>query len=218
MPAGRPSETLEGVALAARDGDRAAFEELVLATSADLYALALRLVGNEQDASDVLQESYLRAYRAIGAFRAEASVRTWLYRITANCASSYLARSRRRRRESVLGDDLAPVEFRAEQLPEESLARRDERVLLGEAVGRLPATLRAVVVLHDVYELTHEAIAVELGISQAASKVRLHRARRRLRDELAQRSRAEERAGNGTSRTVRSRQFVPNRDTDRVAG
>src|SRR2546426_5149020 len=90
--------------VAARDGDRDAFEELVRATYADTYTLAYRLTGDEEDARDVVQEAYLRAYRGLKRFRGDAQFSTWLYRITANCASTLLARRTRHRHEE-LNDD-----------------------------------------------------------------------------------------------------------------
>jgi ribosomal protein L33 len=78
----------------ARDGDRRAFDELVRATYVDTYTLAHRLTGDEEDARDVVQETYLRAYRGLARFRGDAQFTTWLYRITANCASTHLGRRR----------------------------------------------------------------------------------------------------------------------------
>ena len=121
---------------AARNGDRAAFDELVRRTYVDTYTLAMRLTANEEDARDVVQESYLRAWKGIKRFRGDAQFSTWMYRITANAAAA------------------------------------------------LPPKLRSAVVLKDVYGLSHEAIAEDLGISVAAAKVRLHRGRKRLRDVL----------------------------------
>jgi RNA polymerase sigma-70 factor (ECF subfamily) len=175
--------SLEDLALAARDGDVDAFGRLVVATSPQVYALARRLVGNDDDAADVMQETYLRAFRAISAFRREAGVTTWLYRIAANCSATHLERRRRRRSEH-LGDDVAIAEPRRERDPQAAADDGDDRRRLVAALGALPYELRAVVVLRDVYDLPHEAIAQELGISRAAARVRLHRARRRLRDAL----------------------------------
>ena len=172
----------ELVALA-RDGDRAAFENLVTATSGECYALALRLVGNEHDASDVLQESYLRAFRSMRRFRGEAAFQTWLHRIVVNCSISFVDR-RRRHDHAALDDGLDVVETRPERDPELAATSGDDRDRILDALDALPHCLRVVVVLRDVYDLPHEAIARELGISQTASKVRLHRARRRLRDQL----------------------------------
>ena len=91
----------------ARAGDRDAFEELVRATYCEVFGLALRMTGDEHDASDVAQEAYLRAYRSIGRFRGDASFSTWMYRITANCASSLLARPDRGPHQTL--DTVAPV-------------------------------------------------------------------------------------------------------------
>ena len=77
------------------DGDRAAFDELVQATYLDTYTLAFRLTGDEEDARDVVQESYLRAYRGLKRFRGDAQFTTWMYRITANCAATYLGQAQR---------------------------------------------------------------------------------------------------------------------------
>ncbi|MEP6660782.1 MAG: RNA polymerase sigma factor [Acidimicrobiales bacterium] len=171
------------LALSARDGDDAAFEQLVRATYADTYTLAYRLLSNEEDARDVTQEVYLRAYRGLGRFRGDAQVTTWLHRITANTAMSQRSRRLRHRHER-LDADLAVVDGRAEHDPAGKADADDLRTRVEGALRELPARLRAVVVLRDVYDLTHEAIAAELGISETAAKVRLHRARRKLRERL----------------------------------
>jgi len=167
----------------AKDGDREAFDELVRQTYGDAYTLAYRLMRNEEDARDVVQEAYLRAYRGLGRFRADARFSTWMYRIVANCASTALSR-RSRSRHDDLPDDAAVADDRPEADPEMMAEATFLRDRVDEALARLPARLRAVVVLRDVYDLPHEAIAAELGISEAAAKVRLHRARRRLREQL----------------------------------
>lgn len=167
----------------ARSGDRAAFEELVRATYADTYTLAYRLTGDEEDARDVVQETYLRAFRGLKRFRGDAQFTTWLYRITANCANTHLGRRVRHRHEE-LEDDDSVVDERPEADPQQRAENEALRGRLRGAIEALPPRLRAVVVLRDVYDLPHEAIAEELGISESAAKVRLHRARRRLRDDL----------------------------------
>ena len=78
----------------AKSGDREAFDRLVRITHSDSYALALRLTGSTEDARDVVQEAYLRAYRSIGRFRGDALFSTWLYRIVANCAATHIGRRR----------------------------------------------------------------------------------------------------------------------------
>ena len=174
---------LSELVVAARDGDQLAFEQLVKATYAGTYTLAFRLTGDEEDARDVVQESYLRAFRGLKRFRGDAQFTTWLYRITANCASTHLGRRTKHRHDELL-DDSPIAETNPEFDPE---ARSDASALrerLNIALRDLPPRLRAVVVLRDVYDLPHEAIAAELGISESAAKVRLHRARRKLREHL----------------------------------
>jgi RNA polymerase sigma-70 factor, ECF subfamily len=168
---------------AAAAGDRSAFDELVRQTYVDTYTLALRLCSDEEDARDVVQDAYLRAWKSIGRFRGDAAFSTWMYRITANCASTFVTRRRRLRTEP-LSLRQEPIDLHPESQPEamfESNADLDE---VGRALADLPPRLRAVVVLKDVYGLPHETIAEELGISVSAAKVRLHRGRRRLRDAL----------------------------------
>ena len=153
-------------------------------TYADTYTLAYRLTGDEEDARDVVQEAYLRAFRGLERFRGDAEFSTWMYRITANCASTFLVRRTRHRHEE-LDDELAGDDRPAARpIPRGASRPVPCRERLQQALVSLPPRLRAVVVLRDVYDLPHEAIAAELGISVSAAKVRLHRARRRLREDL----------------------------------
>src|SRR5437764_13684736 len=99
---------------AAKAGDRGAFDELVRRSFVDTFTLARRLTGNEEEPRDVVQDAYLRAWRGIGKFRGDAQFSTWLYRITANSASTYVQRRRRQRAEP-FHDDFEPVDDRAEQ-------------------------------------------------------------------------------------------------------
>lgn len=192
MPREQARDMVELVALA-RDGDREAFDEIVRVTHADTYTLAYRLTGDEEDARDVVQEAYLRAYRGLRRFRGDAQFSTWMYRITANCAATHLGRGARHRH-----DDLDAAESVADVRPDGDPQLRadadDLRGRLRVALDGLPPRLRAVVVLRDVYDLPHEAIAAELGISESAAKVRLHRARNKLREQLFPRRAGESRA------------------------
>lgn len=167
----------------AKAGERGAFEELVRATYGEVYALAFRLTGDVDDACDVVQDSYLRAYRGMRSFRGDAAFTTWMYRITANCAATSLVRRRRARHEP-LEDDSPLADARPDHDPEAMAGASLERDRVSTALQALPPRLRAVVVLRDLYDLPHAAIAEELGISETAAKVRLHRARRKLRERL----------------------------------
>jgi RNA polymerase sigma-70 factor (ECF subfamily) len=177
-----PQDVADLVA-AAKDGDRVAFDELVRLTYAATYTLAYRLTGDEDDARDVVQEAYLRAYRGLRRFRGDAQFSTWLYRITANCAATHLGR-RARHRHDELDDTLPVADDRPDHDPQLRADADDLHGRLQAALAALPDRLRAVVVLRDVYDLPHESIAAELGISESAAKVRLHRARHKLREQI----------------------------------
>jgi RNA polymerase sigma-70 factor (ECF subfamily) len=166
----------------AQQGDRTAFDELVRLTHAETYTLALRLTNNAEDAADVVQDTYLRAYRSIDRFRGEAQFTTWLYRITANCASTQLSKRARHRHDELDEYTPVPIDFAAgpEAKADAALDRRD----VAAALSRLPVQLRTVLVLRDIYDLSHGAIAQELAISEVTAKVRLHRARKKLREQL----------------------------------
>jgi RNA polymerase sigma-70 factor (ECF subfamily) len=177
-----PLDVAELVA-AAQGGDREAFDELVRVTYAESYTLALRLTGNEEDARDVVQEAYFRAFRGLRRFRGDARFSTWMYRITANCAATHLGKRTKHRHEVLEDGDPIPDE-RPSSDPQLQSDASELRTRLTAALEALPPKLRQVVVLRDIYDLPHEAIAAELGISETAAKVRLHRARKKLREDL----------------------------------
>lgn len=167
----------------AREGDMSALSELVHRSQTEVYTLALRLTGNEEDARDVVQDTYVRVMKGIRRFRGEAAISTWLYRITANTAYTFLHRRKRARTQplSELEEVLALPEASGER-PDEAVLTSELRDRLQAAVAALPPPYRSVVVLKDIYGLPHEEIAESLGISVTACKVRLFRARRRLRE------------------------------------
>src|SRR5437762_5624219 len=136
---------LADLVTAAKAGDRAAFDELVRATYADAYTLAYRLTGNEEDARDVVQDAYLRAYKGLRRFRGDSQFSTWLYRITANCAATALTRRAKSRHDELdLDSDLA--DERPDHDPAVLAEASLERVRVSDAVAMLPPRLRAVVV------------------------------------------------------------------------
>jgi RNA polymerase sigma-70 factor (ECF subfamily) len=182
-PDDRMPDGLDELVAEARGGDRTAFDELVRRTYVDTYTLAVRLTGNEEDARDVVQEAYLRAWKGIRRFRGDAAFPTWMYRITANASYTHVDR-RRRRRTTHLDDVDEPIDRRLDAQPDTLAESSAGLEHLSAALDELPPTLRTLVILKDVYGLSHEAIADELGISVAAAKVRLHRGRKRLREVL----------------------------------
>jgi RNA polymerase sigma-70 factor (ECF subfamily) len=165
---------------ACRRGDPEAYEEVVRRTYRHVYTQALRLVGDRQDAEDVAQDAYLRVFRGLAGFRGDAQFETWLYRIVSNAAMSHL---RKRRRFGELAKD-SPEESR--ELPSATLVAEEavDRDSLTKALDSLPPSLRVVVILKDVYGLSCREIGDQIGASEGAVKVRLHRARRRLKEML----------------------------------
>lgn len=176
-----PSEVIE----ACQQGRPEAFEELVRLTQRDVYALALRLTGNPDDAADVTQETYIRLLRSIRSFRGEAKFSTWLYRVTSSVAITSL-RKRARRRNEVPLEDEGWQEWPAGPAGEPG-AELDRRLLadrLDSALLSLPDGYRSVVVMRDVYGLPLEEVGELLGITPGAAKVRLFRARGKLKELL----------------------------------
>src|SRR5262245_50897531 len=180
----RERDDLDLLVEAARRGERPAFDELVRRTFVDTYTLALRLTADEEDARDVVQEAYLRAWKGLPKFRGDARFGTWMYRITANTAYSAVKRRRRHRVESLDAVIEEPVELHVDGQPEDAAETAMLLAKLSAALEQLPPKLRVLVVLKDVYGMSHEEIAEELGISVPAAKVRLHRGRKKLRDIL----------------------------------
>jgi RNA polymerase sigma-70 factor (ECF subfamily) len=182
LPAGNGVGTVDGAVpgellAACRRGDPRALEELVRLTQRRVYNLALRIVGRRHDAEDVMQEAYLRMFRGLAGFREEARFETWMHRIVTNAALNLLRR--RGRFGDLLADDGEvdrPVPDRTDVV--------DGRDQLVRSIARLPEGQRLVLVLKDVYGLSCKEIGEELGIAEGAVKVRLHRARRRLKDVL----------------------------------
>jgi RNA polymerase sigma-70 factor, ECF subfamily len=183
------SEVLSLEALKA--GDRAEFARMVETYYGVIYRLAFRMLNNPQDAEDILQETFIKAYRYIDGFDGRAKVSTWLYRIATNEALMFL-----RRRQPHLVSIEEPFENdegEAEPLhivdwcciPEDELMSSEGRAHLDEAVNKLPYTLRIVFVLREIEGLSTKETADVLELSETAVKTRLSRARLRLREELS---------------------------------
>ncbi|MGH9405624.1 MAG: sigma-70 family RNA polymerase sigma factor [Terriglobia bacterium] len=174
----------------AKNGSGPAFEELVNRYEQKIYRLGLRLMGNDQDAEDVLQETFLKAFEHLKDFREDSRFYTWLVRIAVN---EGLMKLRKRRSdkaqpmEDAIDDDgqVMPRDFRDwKPNPEQEMSQKEiEKVLLDSAMA-LPDSLRAVFFLRDVEELSTEETAGALGLTAGAVKARLFRARFQLREEL----------------------------------
>ena len=160
-----PTTQIRADVAAAQDGDNRAFARLVDQTYSDVFLLAARLTRDHDDALDVVQEVYLRAYKGLIDYRGEARFTTWLHRITINCASTLLARRRRDLHDPIQRDviDMSD-EYHPERRVEESEISDDLR----RALEELPPNLRSVLVLSDVYDLSHQKICNQLGSSATA--------------------------------------------------
>jgi len=175
----------------AKGGHYSAFEELVNRYEKKIYRLGLNITGNREDAEDVLQEAFLKAFEHLPDFREDSRFYTWIVRIAVNEALMKL-RKRRASREVSLHDagegDGQPLirEFADwKPNPEQQYARSELEGILQDAVGTLPAGLRTVFYLRDVEGLSTEETADLLNLTTGAVKARLFRGRLRLREELS---------------------------------
>jgi RNA polymerase sigma-70 factor (ECF subfamily) len=174
-----------------RNGDRTEFARLVDAYSAQIYRLGLKMLGNEQDAEDVLQNTFLSALTHLTNFEGRSSVLTWLYRIAVNEALMVM---RRGRPEVNIDDtessddtgDLSPSQFVDwGALPEDELLSAEGKQALDKAIQNLPENLRMVFLLRDIQELSIKDTAETLGLTESNVKVRLLRARLSMREQLS---------------------------------
>ena len=161
---------------ACRRGEARAMEMLYHQYKRRVFGMAHRIVG-ASDAEEVAQEVFVRVFRALGAFRGDSALSTWIYRLTVNAALSHLAR--RGRRQEVSDDTLAEVAAPPTTERDPGLASRIEA-----ALAKLPAGYRAILVLHDVEGLSHEECAAILECRVGTCKSQLHKARGRMRELL----------------------------------
>lgn len=173
----------------ARDGDTRAFDELVRRYQDRVFRLCFKILRHEDDALEASQDAFLSAYRGLARFKAESTFSTWLYRVATNAA---LMKYRKRRDGHVSYEqsqsaieDLEPMaiaDWSAQPL--DQLLDTETREILSREMERLPDNEREVFVLRDIMEQSNEQVAKELGITIAAVKSRLHRARVHLRDRV----------------------------------
>ena len=176
-----------------RGGDYQAFEALVSRYEGKVYRLSMRMLRNQEDAEDALQETFLQVYRGLNGFEGRSTFSTWLFRLATNVC---LMKIRHRETEPA---NLLPLEEylpRHEEgehpqirdwpdKPEEMLLNKESREKMLEALGKLPAEYRAVFILRDIEGFSNAEAGEALGISVAAVKSRLHRARLTLRGMLS---------------------------------
>jgi RNA polymerase sigma-70 factor (ECF subfamily) len=187
------TETANAISLEAlKAGDREAFARWVDETSGHIYRATLQILGDEVDAEDALQETYMKAFRALPDFEGRSSLTTWLHRIAVNEA---LMLVRKRKPQVISMEESKPFEEEAESeameivdfccLPEGELLSSESRQFLDQAIQKLPENLRVVFVMRDIEGLSIQETAEALNLSENNVKIRLMRARLRLRQELS---------------------------------
>jgi RNA polymerase sigma-70 factor (ECF subfamily) len=175
-----------------RAGEPAAYRQMVELNSANIYNLSLKLLGDEREAEDVLQETFLSAFKAIDRFEGRSQISTWLYRIAYNAS---LMRLRKREQMTTFSLDEHLGETGEERvsrplvdwsmMPDDQLLTAEARHEMDKAIAELPETLRSAFILRDIQGLSGQETAEVLGITVQAVKNRLHRARLRLRERLS---------------------------------
>jgi RNA polymerase sigma-70 factor (ECF subfamily) len=176
-----------------RANEESAFEEFVRAYSPRLFLVARRIVGNDEEARDVIQEAFLSAFRSIDRFAGDSRLSTWLHRIVINTALMKLRRRRRKPEESI--EPLLPAfqtdghyaeRFSAWTEPaDRALSRKETQAAVRRHIDELPESFRTVLLLRDIEGLSTEDTASLLETTPNAVKIRLHRARQALRTLLA---------------------------------
>jgi RNA polymerase sigma-70 factor (ECF subfamily) len=179
--------TDEELVARSRDGDVDSFNQLILRWERPIYALAYRVIGREEDARDVCQETFLRAYRALPGFKGQAKFSSWVYRIALNLCRDWI---RRQRRAPVvqLPEDVDPMDLAADSGPVESIetlvARRELSGLVEEAMTHLSEEQRTAIILKEYHGMTFQEIADLQGCPLSTVKTRLYQGLSVLRKQL----------------------------------
>jgi len=172
-----------------REGDAQAFDRLTLKYQDRVYTLAYRLTGSADDALDVAQDAFLKAFRSLAGFQGASRFYTWLYRIVVNTAMSWRRAGASRPRPLSLGegDEGGPAVVSSDPDPSEAAQSAEVSRIVGEEIAGLDVEHRAILVLREVEGKDYDEIAGILDCPRGTVKSRLHRARRLLRDRLAPR-------------------------------
>ena len=176
----------DGLVARCRTGDLDAFGQVYAEHERHVFRYAYHLLGHRDDADDVKQETFLRAYRAMHSFRSDCALRTWLLRICANLCRDRL-KTRDRRKEVLYDPQMAPEPMFDDSTavdPYKVLEQAETNLLLRTALRGMPVDQRDIIVLRDMEDLSYEEIADIIGCSRASVKLRLFRARRRLKERV----------------------------------
>ena len=173
-----------GLIAACQQGDPRSFQRLFEIYRDRVYALCRHMAGNDEDAEDLTQESFVWAFKNIGSFRAEAAFGTWLYRIAFNRCLAELRKQRPQFQSVELVEKDHVMQLRGGANPEDLLVRKELVQRAEEAVATLPEQQRLIFVLGTQMGMRYREIGAIVGCSEDAIKVRIHRARKRVRDAL----------------------------------
>ena len=173
------------------DGDQEAFGQLVTAYEKPVYNLCLRMTGNPEDARDLAQEAFLKAWRGLRFYKFEAAFSTWLYRLTSNVCIDFLRQQKRRQTVSLTVEDDRESAVEAElvdpaPLPEEQVLYDEQRRAVAAAMEQLEDDFRLILTLRVVEDLPYEEIASIMDLKVGTVKSRLARARNKLKKILLQ--------------------------------
>ena len=166
-------------------GDANAFEYLVAAYEKNVYNLALRMTGSPEDAEDMAQEAFLKAYSSLDSFRGDSKFSVWLYRIVSNVCLDFLRRQKKRQSFSLSMEDDDGEETELElpdlsRLPEEELEKKLTRDAVRRGLAQLPEDARQILLLREIQGLSYEEIGETLGLEPGTVKSRIFRARKKL--------------------------------------
>jgi RNA polymerase sigma-70 factor (ECF subfamily) len=188
-PAGQVTD--EDLVARATAGDLESFNQLVSRWERPIYALAYRTLGREEEARDVVQEAFLRAFRGLKGFKGEAKFSSWLYRITLNLCRDWVRRERRaplvQVPEGVDPVDLADAQASPEPSVEDLVADREMSAAVAKAMAELPEEQRTAIMLKEYHGLTFQEIAEQLGCPLSTVKTRLYQGLSVLRRRLERR-------------------------------
>jgi len=181
----------EALVARAQRGEVKAFDELVNRYKQRLYAAAYHMTGNHEDANDLVQDAFIKAYRSLHSFKGQSSFYTWIYRITVNRTINFLKRNKQRDHASLNDMDASVetdpdyVELMSHVTPRREVGLNELQEKLNEAIQKLSEEHRAVVIMHDVQGMTHADIAKVMGCSEGTVRSRLFYARQQLQGLLS---------------------------------
>jgi len=181
--------TDEELVARSQGGDIESFNQLIIRWERPIYALAYRVIGREEDARDVCQDTFLRAYRALPGFKGQAKFSSWLYRIALNLCRDWIRRQRRAP-VSQMPEDVDAIELAADTGPTESIedlvARRELSAIVEQAMTQLSEEQRTAIILKEYHGMTFQEIADLQGCPLSTVKTRLYQGLAQLRRHLEQ--------------------------------